>query len=95
LSEENRIRNVGQKMKCVWPTVLYLKKPGASLVSRDLVSSDSHPFRVLIDRKFKHSREAETVATRWLILQGDQKVSVHLMNTIQKSGAQRLFDHSV
>jgi len=28
-------------------------------------------------------------------IQGDQKVSVHLMITIQSSGAQRLFDHSV
>jgi hypothetical protein len=30
-----------------------------------------------------------------LIIQGDQKVSVHRMITIQKSVAQRLFDHSV
>jgi len=29
------------------------------------------------------------------VTQGDQKVSVHLMITIQKSGAQRLFDHPV
>jgi len=29
------------------------------------------------------------------MLQGDQKVSVHLMITIQKAGAQRLFDHAV
>ena len=29
------------------------------------------------------------------IIQGDQKASVHLMITIQSSGAQRLFDHSV
>jgi len=28
-------------------------------------------------------------------MQGDQKVSVHLMITIQKAGAQRLFDHRV
>ena len=28
-------------------------------------------------------------------IQGDQKVSVHLMITIQSSGAQKLFDHSV
>jgi len=28
-------------------------------------------------------------------MQGDQKVSVHLMITIQKTGAQRLFVHSV
>ena len=28
-------------------------------------------------------------------LQGDQKVSVHLMITIQSSGAQGLFDHLV
>ena len=28
-------------------------------------------------------------------VQGDQKVSVHLMITIQKSGAQRIFDHPV
>jgi len=75
--------------------VLYLKKLGESLISRDLVSSDSHPFRVLIDRKFKHNREGETVATRCLILKSDQKVSVHLMITIQKSGSQRLFDHPV
>jgi len=27
--------------------------------------------------------------------QGDQKVSVHLMITIQSSGAQRIFDHSI
>jgi hypothetical protein len=27
------------------------------------------------------------------VLQGDQKVSVHLMITIQLSGARRLFDH--
>jgi len=30
-----------------------------------------------------------------LFIQGDQEVSVHLMITIQKSGAQRLFDHPV
>ena len=30
-----------------------------------------------------------------VILQGDQKVSVHLMITIQKAGAQRLSDHPV
>jgi len=29
------------------------------------------------------------------IIQGDQKVSVHLMITIQSSGAHRLFDHPV
>jgi len=28
-------------------------------------------------------------------IQGDQKVSVHLMITIQSSGVQRLFDHPV
>jgi hypothetical protein len=28
-------------------------------------------------------------------IQGDQKVSVHLMITVQSSGAQRLFDHPV
>jgi len=28
-------------------------------------------------------------------IQGDQKVSVHLMITIQKAGGQRLFDHRV
>jgi len=28
-------------------------------------------------------------------IQGDQKVFVHLMITIQSSGAQRLFDHPV
>jgi hypothetical protein len=28
-------------------------------------------------------------------IQGDQKVSVHLMITIQNAGAQRLFDHPV
>jgi hypothetical protein len=28
-------------------------------------------------------------------MQGDQKVSVHLTITVQSSGAQRLFDHSV
>jgi hypothetical protein len=28
-------------------------------------------------------------------MQGDQKISVHLMITIQLSGAQRLFDHPV
>ena len=28
-------------------------------------------------------------------IQGDQKVSVHLMITIQKSGAQTYFDHPV
>jgi hypothetical protein len=28
-------------------------------------------------------------------IQGDQKVSVHLMITVQSSGAQRLFDHHV
>jgi len=28
-------------------------------------------------------------------VQGDQKVSVHLTITVQSSGAQRLFDHSV
>jgi hypothetical protein len=31
----------------------------------------------------------------WKYIQGDQKVSVHLMITIQSSGAQRLFDHPV
>ena len=30
-----------------------------------------------------------------LKIEGDQKVPVHLMNTIQKTGAQRLFDHPV
>ena len=30
-----------------------------------------------------------------LYIQSDQKVSVHLMITIQKSGVQRLFDHPV
>ena len=29
------------------------------------------------------------------VIQCDQKVSVHLVNTIQPSGAQRLFDHTV
>jgi len=29
------------------------------------------------------------------IVQGDQKVSVHLMIRVQSSGAQRLFDHPV
>jgi len=28
-------------------------------------------------------------------IQSDQKVSVHLMITIQKSGAERVFDHPV
>jgi len=28
-------------------------------------------------------------------ISGDQKVSEHLMNTIQSAGAQRLFDHPV
>jgi hypothetical protein len=28
-------------------------------------------------------------------IQGDQKFSMHLMITIEKSGAQRLFDHPV
>jgi len=32
---------------------------------------------------------------RFLQIQGDQKVSVHLMITIHKSGAQRRFDHLV
>ena len=31
----------------------------------------------------------------YVYMHGDQKVSVHLLITIQKSGAQRLFDHSV
>ena len=31
----------------------------------------------------------------YIYIQGDQKVSVYLMITIKKSGAQRLFDHSV
>jgi hypothetical protein len=31
----------------------------------------------------------------YLYIQGDQEVSVHLIITIQSSGAQRLFDHSV
>jgi len=30
-----------------------------------------------------------------LLIQGDQKVSVHLAITVQSSGAQRLFDHPV
>jgi hypothetical protein len=30
-----------------------------------------------------------------IIIQGDQKVFVHMMITIQSSGAQRLFDHPV
>ena len=29
------------------------------------------------------------------VVQGDQKVSVNLMITVQSSGAQKLFDHSV
>jgi len=33
--------------------------------------------------------------TSILFIQGDQKVSVHLMITIQPSGAERLFDHPV
>jgi hypothetical protein len=28
-------------------------------------------------------------------IQGDQKVSVHMMITVKSSGAQRLFDHPV
>jgi len=33
---------------------------------------------------------------QWIIfIEGDQKVSMHLMITIQKVGAQRLFDHPV
>jgi len=31
----------------------------------------------------------------YIVLHVDQKVSVHLLITIQKSGAQRLFDHAV
>jgi len=31
----------------------------------------------------------------YIYIQGDQKVSLHLMITIQKSGALRLFDHPV
>ena len=31
----------------------------------------------------------------YVYTQSDQKVSVHLLVTIQKSGAQRLFDHPV
>jgi hypothetical protein len=30
-----------------------------------------------------------------VMIQGDQKVSVHLTITVQSSGAQRLFDNSV
>ena len=29
------------------------------------------------------------------VIKGDQKVSVHLTISVQSSGAQRLFDHSV
>jgi len=36
----------------------------------------------------------QTVQNGWHI-QGDQKVSVHLMITIQKAGAQRLFDNPI
>jgi len=31
----------------------------------------------------------------YIYIQGDQKVSFHLMIAIQKAGAQRLFDHPV
>ena len=31
----------------------------------------------------------------YIYIKGDQKVSVHLMITIQKKSAQRLFDHPV
>jgi len=31
----------------------------------------------------------------FLVIQGDQNVSVHLMITIQKSGSHRIFDHPV
>jgi hypothetical protein len=37
----------------------------------------------------------KTATTNLLEIQSNQKVSVHLMITIQSSGAQRLFDHSV
>jgi len=38
---------------------------------------------------------AREVSKMRIVIQDDQKVSVHLMITIQKSGAQRLFDHPV
>jgi hypothetical protein len=31
----------------------------------------------------------------FVLVQGDQKISVRLMITVQSSGAQRLFDHPI
>ena len=46
---------------------------------------------ILMFRKYdvKHERQ------QFILIQGDQKVSVHLTITAQSSGVQKLFDHSV
>ena len=43
------------------------------------------------------NNEGETAEEMWILIvvHGDQKVSVHLMITIQKSGAQRFFDQPI
>jgi len=43
----------------------------------------------------KHTMWYRTYSCMTVLIQDDQEVSVHLMITIQKSGAQRLFDHPV
>jgi len=50
--------------------------------------------RVLCGSENKQRLFPYIALTDWFV-QDDQKVSVHLMITIQKSGAQRLFDQPV
>ena len=54
-------------------------------------------FKVLSSslRSFLHSPVTSHLLGPNIYIQGDQKVSVHLMITIQSSGALRLFDHPV
>jgi len=46
-------------------------------------------------QKLKETFLVKFLHQQFLLIQGDQKVSMLLMITIQKSGAQRLLDHSV
>jgi len=44
---------------------------------------------------YKYKNSSVQCALRHGLTQGDQKVSVHLMITVQSSGAQRLFDYLI
>jgi hypothetical protein len=47
------------------------------------------------ERKIRFGGLPGKVSFELVFVQGDPKVSVHLMITKKKSGAQRLFDHTV